>query len=249
MRLHILSDLHLEFGPIEHFAELQDGDVLVLAGDIHTGTEGIDWAVEAANGHPVIYVAGNHELYHADINAMHEALRERALSRGVHMLECGEAIIHGVRFLGATLWTDFKLNGDQEESMQRAARSMADFHLIRTAGRKLQPADTVIRHEDAVAWLVKHLSESDTAAVPTVVVTHHLPHPSSIADKYAGDDLNPAFCSDLSGVIERYQPRLWIHGHTHESCDYYVGKTRIVCNPRGYVGFEINSRFKADLFL
>jgi hypothetical protein len=31
---------------------------------------------------------------------------------------------------------------------------------------------------------------------------------------------------------------LWTHGHTHEDFDYMIGTTRVVCNPRGYVGHE-----------
>ena len=39
---------------------------------------------------------------------------------------------------------------------------------------------------------------------------------------------------------------LWIHGHTHESFDYEIGKTRVICNPRGYAPIEINKEFKPD---
>jgi Icc-related predicted phosphoesterase len=68
----------------------------------------------------------------------------------------------------------------------------------------------------------------------TVVVTHHLPHCRSIPARFKGDLLNAAYASDLSEVIEMGRPVLWIHGHTHDSCDYTVGDTRVICNPRGY---------------
>jgi len=42
MRLHILGDLHLEFGATE--IRPVDADVVVLAGDIHLGREGRKWA-------------------------------------------------------------------------------------------------------------------------------------------------------------------------------------------------------------
>ncbi len=38
----------------------------------------------------------------------------------------------------------------------------------------------------------------------------------------------------VSQIIEEQQPALWVHGHTHDSCDYHVGATRVVCNPKGY---------------
>lgn len=57
----------------------------------------------------------------------------------------------------------------------------------------------------------------------TVVVTHHLPHCRSIPARFKGDLLSAAYASDLSEVIEMGRPVLWIHGHTHDSCDYTVG--------------------------
>jgi Icc-related predicted phosphoesterase len=80
-------------------------------------------------------------------------------------------------------------------------------------------------------------------------VTHFLPAPPSISEKYHNDPLNPYFCSDLTSLIEEVQPDLWIHGHTHESCDYSIGKTRVICNPRGYVPHEPNPNFRPNLLV
>ena len=41
MRLHILSDLHLEFSPYGDDLEPVQADVVVLAGDIHNGAKGV----------------------------------------------------------------------------------------------------------------------------------------------------------------------------------------------------------------
>ena len=69
---------------------------------------------------------------------------------------------------------------------------------------------------------------------PTVVVTHHAPHPGSVNRRWKGSSLNPAFASNLSELIELYRPALWVHGHMHDSSDYVVRDTRIVANPKGY---------------
>ena len=69
---------------------------------------------------------------------------------------------------------------------------------------------------------------------PTVVVTHHAPHPNSVHPRFVGNDASPGFVSDLSDLIARHGPELWVHGHTHDGCDYVVGGTRVVCNPKGY---------------
>jgi Icc-related predicted phosphoesterase len=78
-----------------------------------------------------------------------------------------------------------------------------------------------------------------------VVVTHHAPSGESVAECYKGDTLmNGAFASDLSELImDRPQIKLWTHGHMHNMSNYWVGDTRVVCNPRGYINYESNAQF------
>jgi Icc-related predicted phosphoesterase len=102
-----------------------------------------------------------------------------------------------------------------------------------------------VLHDASRTWLVRQLEQAFDG--PTVVITHHLPALKSIAPRYANDPLNPAFASRLEDMIERYQPTLWIHGHTHEPCDYELSRTRVVCNPRGYPGEYGHGGFKPDL--
>jgi Icc-related predicted phosphoesterase len=78
------------------------------------------------------------------------------------------------------------------------------------------------------------------------VVTHHLPHPRSIDPYFAGSPLNRFFLHDVSNTVECGEAALWVHGHTHASCDYRVGKTRVVCNPFGYATDGANAAFRAD---
>lgn len=247
MKLHILSDLHLEFGPLELPAT--EADVLVLAGDIDLHTRGIEWGASVALGRPVIYVPGNHEYYHSHMSGLALEMRKRADARGVHLLDSDEVVVGDVRFLGTTLWTDFALYGPSAstiQAMRTADIYMADFGLIRYGGKRLFTARDAARiHHAAVRWLRQRLAVAHNG--PTVVVTHHCPHPRSIPTRFEGDILTPAFCSDLSSLIEEFQPDLWVHGHTHDSFDYRVGGTRVVCNPRGYYGRELNASFRADL--
>jgi len=48
-------------------------------------------------------------------------------------------------------------------------------------------------------------------------------------------DLRWCYASNLGGLIDRGQPDLWIHGHPHNRVEYRLGRTRIICNPRGHV--------------
>ena len=69
MKLHILSDLHLEFSQLDIPAV--DAQILVLAGDIATGSKGIDFAKSVSSRYAhILYVMGNHEFYGHDISTM-----------------------------------------------------------------------------------------------------------------------------------------------------------------------------------
>jgi predicted phosphodiesterase len=243
LRVRILSDLHLEFADFRP-PEVK-ADVVVLAGDIHVGTRGIAWAREALPDVPVLYVLGNHEFYKGATPRLLDKVREEALGSNVRILERDTVILDGVRFLGATMWTDMALVGDVPVGMAAAAATMADFKLIRVSPkyRRLRPEDTVTFHHQARRWLEDELA---TTKGPRVVVTHHAPLPESLHPAYRADRGNAAYASDLRGLIERAQPNLWIHGHVHHAHDYRVGGTRVVCNPRGYPG-EMAEGFRPDL--
>jgi hypothetical protein len=194
---------------------------------------------------PVVYVPGNHEFYGGHMQDLREELFLQAKRFEVDVLDGGEILIGGVRFLGATLWTDFALHGTDRGSIDRAMADahygMNDFQLIRYGeSRMFRPADSRAIHLAQVRWLRAKLGEEFFGS--TVVVTHHLPHRRSFHRKYEGSGLNPSFASDLSDLMGP-SVSLWIHGHTHESLDYVVNGTRVVCYPRGYFPMELNAAF------
>lgn len=245
MNLYVLSDLHTEFADFS--PPETDADVVVLAGDIGVGLRGVEWAARRFPHLPVIYVPGNHEFYGYDIGLTGEL--KAAASDNIHVLNDDTLELDGVRFVGTTLWTDFKLYGEGEAwfARQSAKKLIEDFAAIKNGERRFTPEDSVELHESSNAWLVGELEKEFDG--PTVVVTHHLPESTSIAKRYANDPLNPAFASRLEDVIEKYRPKLWIHGHTHVPCDYELFDTKIVCNPRGYPGETHDPRFQAGLIV
>lgn len=243
MKLHILSDLHTEFADFS--PPETDADVVILAGDIGVGRAGVEWTARCFPEQPVIYVPGNHEYYGYDIRFTNEL--KASAPGNVRVLQDETVEIDGVRFAGCTLWTDFRLYGDGEAraARQRADRVLNDFARIRNGERPFTPEDSVDLHETSKAWLVGELAKAFDG--PTVIVTHHLPASPSVARRFASNPLNPAFASHLEDVIEKYRPELWIHGHTHEPCDYQLFDTRVICNPRGYPGENRSSEFRDDL--
>lgn len=262
MKLLILSDLHLEWGrfdppPAEVF------DAVVLAGDISQGPKAVAWARRDSTfgGKPVVLVPGNHEFYGLERERTLELMREGAHGSKVHVLDRDELVLTGssgerVRFLGATLWTDFAVDGPDITAAMAVARvGLNDFAgSIRQreehGQRKFTPEDSAREHELSRTWLARSLARPCPGSA-TVVVTHHAPSVRSIVPEYRGNDLNPCFVSELPASLFA-RPVLWIHGHIHSSVDYCVGRTRVMTNPRGYrrrdSSFE-NAGFRRDLVI
>ncbi|MFP5406844.1 MAG: metallophosphoesterase, partial [Gammaproteobacteria bacterium] len=233
MRLNILSDLHLSRGALD--LPVTDADVVVLAGDLARPKEAIAWA--SGFDKPVIYVAGNHEFYGGELAATVAELRELCAGTPVHLLDNDELVIAGVRFLGSTLWTDFMLFGEGDERQAAIAEAqsfMRDFSRIRT-GESPQalftPLASAALFETNARWLAERLAAPHDG--PTVVVTHHAPSRLSIHPRFAGSRLNACFVSDAAYLLDGSRAQLWIHGHTHDSFDYQLNGTRVLCNPRG----------------
>jgi predicted phosphodiesterase len=245
MRIRPMSDLHIEFFDFEPIEV--PTDVIVLAGDILTEAYGFGWAREQFPDKQIIYVLGNHEFYHAHYETVILAARREAARLGIHFLERDELVIEGVRFLGTTLWTDFEVEVPETSmsfAMWCARKAMTDFSIIRYQDRMLGPEDTREFHRTSRAWLTERLAEPFEGK--TVVVTHHLPHKFSIDRQFHRHPLNPAFASHMPELV-RPPVDLWIHGHTHCSCDYEVEGTRVVCNPRGYGPSDLNEEFNQYL--
>lgn len=247
MKIRIFSDLHLEFQ--DWTPPPLKANVVVLAGDIHVGTRAFAWVRRHFKSEAIVYVAGNHEYFGSDIPSLQQRLRAAAREFDVQYLESDSVVIDGVRFLGTTLWTDFALYGSDpqqvSEAMEYAFRAMYDYRSIKMSPQEdLLPEHTRVMHGMQARWLKRQLDEP--FAGPTVVVTHHLPHPMSVHPIYEGERSNPAFASDLSGLFGD-RVNLWVHGHTHESMDYRLGSTRVICNPRGYLPRLPNLNFAPDL--
>ena len=252
MKIALMSDLHLSVQPMA--APRVDADVLVLAGDLQRPAGAIEWARQFGDT-PTLFVAGNHEFYGADLVGTMHALRTLAQGSSVHVLEQDVWHHQGVRFLGCTLWSDYRLfdSAEQrEQGLQQAAAMVRDFSRIRVAADfddRFTPAVAQLLFDRSVAWLEQQLAVRHPG--PTVVITHFAPSRGSIAPRFTGSPMNACFVSDLQLQIERWQPALWLHGHVHDSCDYQIGRTRVVANPRGYApkGVVENPRFDPSLVI
>jgi len=237
MKLLILSDLHFEFHADsgKNFVDTlptEGVDVCILAGDITTWP-GIPHALRCfCEKYPeVIYVHGNHEFYGGPKEKAYRQTEKACKENSnLHWLDCSHVEIGGQRFLGGPLW--FKRSNGPKWAM-------ADFMHIHGLESWVYDAN-----RQFINFLSDNLTSKD------VVISHHLPSQKSVAPMYKGNALNSYFLCDVEPLIRDRLPKLWVHGHTHESLDYKIlDTTRVVCNPFGYVGVELNRFFREDFII
>jgi len=265
MKIFLASDIHTERAQrnLDPFFEYdclrinypKDADIIILAGDIGEWVNGLEWAKNYFKNKTIIYVLGNHEYYDSDLNIVDE-LKLKAKELDIYLLDNDSVIIDGVRFLGTTLWTNF--NGFSDIAVSEAMTTMNDYRYIKCCdwwsdqnnkqqamqlmdsiltpsfkAKMFSPAVAYLLHKKALAWLDYELNKDHDGK--TVVVTHHAPTMSTTT--------NHAYGSQLNEFIEQKEIDIWCHGHIHQSCDYEVSGTRIVCNARGYPFTGISESF------
>jgi predicted MPP superfamily phosphohydrolase len=262
MKINVISDLHLDFSDLT----LPGGDVLILSGDIcearHLKKDMYNrdmvlleherkdqrpdryyrfFEEECSKYREVVMVMGNHEHYGFNYQKTYPHIASQ-LPDNVTLLENQTHTIDDVTFVGCTLWTD--MNQSDPLTMFHMKSSMNDyrqvtmFNEVKNVYHRLTPEKTVEDHYKSKQFIEETVK--DKFDKKFVVVTHHAPSKSSIKPQYAENHLmNGAYSSDLSKfILENPQIKLWTHGHTHDTFDYMIGSTRIVCNPRGYSGYE-----------
>ena len=239
MKIYLLSDIHLEFGKFRPNVP-SETDVIVLAGDIGVGRQGIAWADQQFSdfGIPILYVPGNHEYWGRRFDEHMEDMRDVYADRGIHFLNNDAMVIDDIKFIGATLWTDFNLVGLKHIDKINAMNIMNDFSRI--------GGFTIDTWEEENTKSYKFICENiDYEKV--VVISHHAPSIKSINRVDAYSSCYASNYNNLMGYNN--QIKLWVHGHVHDSFDYMVGDCRVVTNPRGYVGHSLNPNFVHDLII
>jgi predicted phosphodiesterase len=197
-------------------------DVLVLAGDITTARyyealESVFKPLSKKYRH-ILYVPGNHEYYKSSPREVARNLAKltKALPQVV-IPENDTVVIAGQRFIAGSMW--FR----RDPAAEPNKRLMHDFQLI-------QDFEPWVYEQNAAfeKVLTSNVGKND------VVVTHHLPAFESVPARFARSAMNAFFVCDVAPRVRERQPKLWIHGHSHDRCDYRIGKTRVVANPLGY---------------
>ncbi len=263
MRAWIVSDIHTT--PLDTLLgtslQIPNADICICAGDISDDVStSIAYLRRNIEPHmPVILVLGNHDFYGSSIAFALEKARRQIEGTRIYLLENESIEIGGCRFIGATLWTDFAVptGGDEhippEERRAKAFElvpwQLADFHAIFRSDERRHGENGLVtvheileRHITSRSFIDHELSKPLDGR--TVVVTHHAPLIESFDPRFYGHATNAAFGSDLSDLIAQRRPSIWIHGHIHSARDYMADKTRVICNPKGYIRERDTSGFR-----
>lgn len=265
MKIQLVSDLHMEFAPIDPITNA-GADILVLSGDILVAerfkrSEASPYFAQAsgwrtwmeatcADFEQVFFILGNHEHYDGNFYETYDILRDQfAHIQNLTILDNMTTHYHGFGIFGGTLWTDF----DHDNFKAMLVRDgLNDYKLIKGRGyRKLMPSETQQYHVNSLRKIEGLCGAYDRV----LVFGHHGPSYQSISREYRGSPLNPGYVSHLDRFIEGHsQVKLWTHGHVHSSHDYVIGDTRIVANPRGYAhlnktGAPENADFDPNLVI
>jgi predicted phosphodiesterase len=242
MRLQILSDIHAEFQNdlgekfITQYLRPRNVDVLIIAGDIGVGDSlmySLHLISKTYKDSRVLYVPGNHDFYHSSFRFVMDKLHllENSLPN-LSILSNKMVTINGINFVGTTLW--FKKNKKYKEY----ANMLSDFPLIANF-------EYVVfeENQEAIDFLNWHVNKD------SIVITHYMPTYESVPARYKDDPFNMFFVCNMESLIHERKPKMWVHGHTHDSFNYMLGDTHIVCNPLGYLGKEINAGFIPNMII
>lgn len=135
------------------------------------------------------------------------------------------------------LWTEDGQNGGVYKKDETGAMIPTGYK-FKEEPSKFSPEDAYNDHKEMLKFI--EMVVDGNLDKKYVVCGHHTPSPFSIHPQYANDKImNGAYTSDLIDfIMDRPQIKLWTHGHTHHPFDYMLKGTRVVCNPRGYDGYE-----------
>lgn len=246
MKIQVISDLHQEFGYSE--LSFDNADVVVFAGDVNLGIKGLHWIQSRIKDKPVIYVLGNHEYYKSAYPKVLNKLKSLAINTNIHVLEDSFVDIDDVRFHGCTLWTDFSIFGDAMEYGIICQSAMNDYKMIKRdpSYSKMRTIDTYRIHQVSRKWLNGSLLSSEKAK--NIVITHHAPSLQSVSEQYKSHPVTAAYASNMEDFILNHLPDFWIHGHIHTPSRYQIGRTKIICNPHGYIDEPYNG-FDKELII
>lgn len=259
-KIRFYSDMHLDFyadGKRFNPSQLWEPEVLeddkesilVLAGDIWHAKKpfkftNYSWMGKMSSRFKyVLVVLGNHDFWSGQLPTEYDNFNKYAKEQSldnVILLQNSQVIIGEHKFVGATLWTNFK-NSDIE-TVDNAKNNSNDFKYIRYVDpryrgtfKRLTPKNLMEEHLRSKNYIFEH-AHKDYPEQKLWVITHHPPVPALLDDPDISehDNVYGLVTNDYTKEIENSEIDYWIHGHNHQSGKATVGKTTILANTLGY---------------
>jgi Icc-related predicted phosphoesterase len=236
MRIQVLSDLHLNYYTDKYPTFVRDIDYIIIAGDLSDNIDAIYnffSIIRKDCNVPIIWIFGNHEYYSYCLKDYKKKIKKELKSiENIIILDNSTYELNDYIFIGATLWTDF----DNERDTFIIQQALNDYAFINTKDksgqRNINYLDILYEHKKSKKFIIRSLKKYKNKK--RIVITHHAPSYQSVSPQYKGSIYNSGFVNNFDNLLVAHQPDLWIHGHVHSFFDYYIDKTRIVCNPKGY---------------
>lgn len=224
--------------------------ILGIAGDMDTKKETVKFLKKMSGRFKaVVAVLGNHDYWRRDFTSHASSIKEELKREGydnVHLLDCDSVVIEGYRFIGATLWTDF--NKGDTLLMNQARTLLNDYKFMRKNNyeRRVLSADILGQHRKAAKFIFDFAENEEQM----IVLSHHAPSFKSVDyNRYGMGPINNLYATEFGNEIAYSNFLIWHHGHIHKSQWYQIYETWIVCNPRGYFGYEMNEHFNDQLLI
>ena len=262
-----INDLHLEFDrnfnhrwlkkkPERHEIyepaplDTDKDTILGIAGDIDVMKHTIKFLKKMSHRFKsVVAVLGNHDYWRRDFTNQASIIQEELAQEGydnVHLLNRDSVVIDGYRFIGATLWTDF--NKGDNLLMSQASTLMNDYKFLRKDQytRRVKTHDILSEHIKDTKFIFDFAQNEE----PMIVLSHHAPSFKSIDfSRYGNGPINHLYATEFGNEIAYSNFLIWHHGHIHTSQLYTIHETTVICNPRGYFGYQMNDNFNDQLLI
>ena len=248
----ILSDLHFEWDlktkNLSSYITEKKADAIFLAGDIAGGTHAVPFIEHLTSlGYLVFYTLGNHEFYgHSIDNLINEWTKIDI--ENFYFLNDSVVEFENLRIYGTTLWASADtLKPCPVELYKKTSidyfnrlklKNWADFDNIHHFNID-EMSNLFWKHFDNLNTFLNEKTDKKT-----IIMSHFLPTFASVSSKFIGATSNCVFASELAFLMQIHKIDFWVHGHTHDSKDYFLDNTRIICNPRGYKDINaLNNNF------
>lgn len=262
MKILFYSDLHTEFDGFTPKKEWLNGvDLVVQVGDVNHAPSNIK-LLKSWNA-PVLFTPGNHDFWNTDIRTVHGSpygwsggeqeyyvicdrtweqagkdMREAAKGSNVTVMDNNTVVMDGVRFIGSTLW--YRAN----ELTRLDVALINDYRRIFSEkGKLITPEWVHEQHEKSVDFIQAELEKPFKGK--TVLMTHH---PAWLVPGVEDKQCPKAYGTDLE-YLWKDKVDLLLHGHLHTAVNTYMGRTRVVCNPRGYPKEDTRRTFKKNFVI